>query len=282
MEPIIKIICGKRAIIILLCISFVLGISNTMEAKHNKGGRWNNKRYLFRPSFNDNKKHKGRICTGINVVAIQSQLKKSNGITWGILAAKDSVQNGITMAGAVMTQKQNGVALSPLYIDAGQVNGLALSPLISVVDKMNGVNISYAAGGYRINGLAIGVNIFAKRIQGVGISYKAQEADTSKGVFISVGGFTDWRTKKERSRRMIRHTYLSGVAIGCAFSDIENVKGLVITAWNNSLKQKGVSIGLINTTKRLRGVQIGLLNYARNNPKGLRLMPFVNVHLKKH
>jgi len=41
----------------------------------------------------------------------------------------------------------------------------------------------------------------------------------------------------------------------------------------------GLSIGLVNYTAELRGVQIGLLNYARNNPRWLRLLPFLNLHL---
>ena len=41
----------------------------------------------------------------------------------------------------------------------------------------------------------------------------------------------------------------------------------------------GVSIGLVNYTARLKGVQLGLTNYAGNNPRWLRLLPLVNVHL---
>jgi len=38
---------------------------------------------------------------------------------------------------------------------------------------------------------------------------------------------------------------------------------------------------LYNRTEELHGLQVGLLNYAGNNPKGLRMLPFVNMHLKK-
>ncbi len=44
-------------------------------------------------------------------------------------------------------------------------------------------------------------------------------------------------------------------------------------------KMSGISIGLLNTTSQLRGVQLGLLNYAGNNPRWLRLLPLVNLHL---
>jgi hypothetical protein len=43
----------------------------------------------------------------------------------------------------------------------------------------------------------------------------------------------------------------------------------------------GLSIALFNKTKELRGIQVGLLNIARNNPKGFRVLPVINMHLKK-
>lgn len=42
---------------------------------------------------------------------------------------------------------------------------------------------------------------------------------------------------------------------------------------------RGLAIGLVNYSGQLRGVQLGLFNYAANNPRGLRLLPLVNVHL---
>ena len=35
----------------------------------------------------------------------------------------------------------------------------------------------------------------------------------------------------------------------------------------------------LNGDVGLTGVQLGVLNYAANNPRGLRLLPLVNVHL---
>lgn len=47
-------------------------------------------------------------------------------------------------------------------------------------------------------------------------------------------------------------------------------------------KFKGVSIGLINRTKSIEGVQIGLLNIVENNPKYLRVLPFLNLKWEKN
>ena len=41
----------------------------------------------------------------------------------------------------------------------------------------------------------------------------------------------------------------------------------------------GLSIGLVNYSAQLKGVQLGLLNYAGNNPRWLRLLPLINIHL---
>ena len=43
-------------------------------------------------------------------------------------------------------------------------------------------------------------------------------------------------------------------------------------------QMNGISIALYNRTKELHGVQFGLLNYTENNPKGLRILPFINLH----
>ena len=41
----------------------------------------------------------------------------------------------------------------------------------------------------------------------------------------------------------------------------------------------GISIGLFNYSKKLKGFQFGLLNYVENNPKFLKIIPFINLHL---
>lgn len=43
----------------------------------------------------------------------------------------------------------------------------------------------------------------------------------------------------------------------------------------------GLSIAIYNRTKELYGIQFGLLNYAENNPKGLRIISFINLHFEK-
>jgi hypothetical protein len=55
------------------------------------------------------------------------------------------------------------------------------------------------------------------------------------------------------------------------------MQGVSISSWNRIVgEQRGLSIGLLNTAWELNGWQVGVLNYAKNNPKGLRLLPLFN------
>jgi hypothetical protein len=61
---------------------------------------------------------------------------------------------------------------------------------------------------------------------------------------------------------------------------IENdgrVRGVSLSAFNHVKGQQfGLSLGLLNYAWEVHGVQLGVLNYARNNRRGLRLLPLVN------
>jgi hypothetical protein len=63
---------------------------------------------------------------------------------------------------------------------------------------------------------------------------------------------------------------------------VSSLNGVIFEEfWFRKVNQRmsGISVGLLNTTSHLRGVQLGLLNYAGNNPRWLRLLPLVNLHL---
>ncbi|NBB86907.1 MAG: hypothetical protein GVY12_11925, partial [Bacteroidetes bacterium] len=46
-------------------------------------------------------------------------------------------------------------------------------------------------------------------------------------------------------------------------------------------RQEGLAIGLINYARSLRGVQLGLLNIAQNNRPPFRVLPLVNMNLRR-
>ena len=278
MKTLINILTSKRSIVVLLCIAFVLGMSHTIEAK-NRPTHKKRHRYLLRLTFRDNHKRKGKISEGVNIALVNSQLKMSNGISIGILGLQDSVQNGISMALANATKINNGVALSPLLIGSKKVNGLVISPG-GVVNKINGAAFSYMMITQKANGVVVGGFVCAEKIKGVGISFFNQTV-TSKGFFISSTGFVNWGVINSRLNYGTGNKYISGVAVGGLLSIVENVRGVLITPVNYSYKQKGVSFGVVNITKKLNGMQFGLLNYAMNNPRALRVLPFINMHIEK-
>ncbi len=56
--------------------------------------------------------------------------------------------------------------------------------------------------------------------------------------------------------------------------------GLAVGALCRSSRlSRGMTVALINSTNRLQGVQLGLVNHAGNNPRGLKVLPILNVHL---
>jgi hypothetical protein len=60
------------------------------------------------------------------------------------------------------------------------------------------------------------------------------------------------------------------------------LNGLVMAGYTRIKQMNGLSVALYNRTKELHGIQFGLLNYAENNRKGLRILPIINLHLKKN
>jgi hypothetical protein len=73
-----------------------------------------------------------------------------------------------------------------------------------------------------------------------------------------------------------------GAVVAPAYFRIQETgrfKGASVSAFNYIKgEQHGLTIGLLNIARHLNGVQFGLINYAKNNPRGLKLLPIVNAH----
>jgi hypothetical protein len=75
---------------------------------------------------------------------------------------------------------------------------------------------------------------------------------------------------------------LTGASLAGGYVRLEGgiLRGASVAGWNDIRgRQRGLTIGLYNYARNLAGIQIGLLNVARNNPPGLRALPFVNANL---
>lgn len=144
--------------------------------------------------------------------------------------------------GAGTGNSMQGIALSLGAVGAGNsMDGLAAGGLA-------------AGAGDRFRGLAAG---------GLGVG-----ASTVEGVM--VGGLGAGAEN------------LTGASIAGGYVRLEGgvLRGASVAGWNDIRgRQRGLTIGLYNYTRDLSGIQIGLLNVARNNPPGLRILPFVNANL---
>lgn len=169
----------------------------------------------------------------------------------------------------------NTINFSILKSHVYQSNGISLSLFINQDNYNNGLSFAFVFNyGQSRNGLAVGgLFLNAKKINGVGFAGLSVSGDTLNGLFMGLYGVTswspDWKIK-----------LINGCAMGLVGTGAEKVNGLTIGAINGSNELHGLSIGIFNRTEKLRGIQFGLINYAGNNPKGLKWLPLINIHLR--
>jgi hypothetical protein len=187
-----------------------------------------------------------------------------NGISIGIIPTGGSMQLiNIGILGLGTSPKNlNGLSLGGFLIGAGgNINGFTMSGLIISADgdesKISGITIAGIglAAAKTVNGLAIG---------GLGV--------------ISDGNINGVATSL---------TYLSaednfcGIGVTPGYLKSELFKGVSIACYSKTNQMFGLSIALYNRTNELHGLQLGVLNYAGNNKKGLKMLPIINMHLRK-
>ena len=217
---------------------------------------------------------KRKAFTGIELAAVRPYVSKSNGVSVGLLGNSDHNSNGLCYGTFFSAQqKVNGITISPCFAGAKVVNGLAIGGIAAYSNDIHGAVLAPIAGG-NVYGVAAGMAVVTDEIKGIGLSAVQMATGPSDGFFCSVFAFS----KIVGDETM--YNSLKGVAIAGEFTNIDEVKGVTISFSNTSKEHAGLAIGGINVTQELHGVQLGLFNYAANNPKGLRLLPFINMHLR--
>jgi hypothetical protein len=184
-----------------------------------------------------------------------------NGISMGIVPTAGSMQliNLGLMGVRTSPNSLNGLSAGGTFIlSAGNINGLSISGLLTQTCVINGIAVSglFVAGTQGINGLAIGgiaVSSDTKDINGVAFS---------PGILYCGNNF-------------------KGIGVSGIFLRSMVYKGLALAGFAKTNQMFGLSFALYNRTDELHGIMFGLLNYAGNNPRGLRMLPFVNMHLMK-
>lgn len=184
-----------------------------------------------------------------------------NGISIGLLPLAGIMQPiNIGLIGLGSADHSNGLTIGGLII-GGDVNGLSLSGLVIMADGDKGMS------GAALSGIAVGS---ATALNGLTIGGLAVGADGNiHGLAAS--------TIYVQSKGIVR-----GITVTAGYLNAFTYKGLAIAGYSRSTQMNGFSIAIINQTKELRGIQIGLLNIAKNNPRGLRVLPVINIHLKMY
>lgn len=215
----------------------------------------------IRLNFADNNVQK---INGLNVTGWFKMFKNQNaivnGVSIGVMPVAGTMQPiNIGIIGLGTENHSSGLTIGGLVI-GGDVNGLSLCGLIIMADgtkgRISGVTLSGIAIGAKsaINGLTFGGLVMGTdgNINGLAASTAYMQ---SKGI-------------------------IRGLTLTAGYLNASTFKGLAIAGYTRSNQLNGLSIAIINKTKELRGIQMGLLNIANNNPKGLRVLPIFNIHLK--
>lgn len=219
--------------------------------------------------------------TGIRINFADENVKRINGlnITFWLKTAKNQneVVNGISIGVIPLAASMQyinlgllGVGTSPYHLNGvsicgiaagsgGNINGLCVSGLVAMASGDNSV-----ISGVAVSGIGIGAH---KAINGLAIGGLAVGSDGDiNGIVTSLA----YISGKKNFR---------GLSVTTGYLESKMFKGVAVAGYAKTDKMYGLAVALYNRTKKLRGVQFGLLNYAGNNPKGLRILPFFNLHL---
>jgi hypothetical protein len=138
-------------------------------------------------------------------------------------------------------------------------------------EKVNGISLSVtgAVGKINVNGISInGIGCRLQKVNGVIINGACCHLEQQNGLLIS--GMFNSADK------------LNGVALSFLYNKVNSGHGFnACIISNNSRVFDGVQISLFNRAKTGRLIQFGLINYIKDNPKGLRILPFINMRFKK-
>jgi len=179
-----------------------------------------------------------------------------NGISLGVFPTVKRMQPvNIFILGAAGVEYLNGISIAGIGIASGNINGVCIGGAMLGGEKINGLTLSglfsYSEkhfSGMTISGLAV-----------------LSRGDIN-GLSACIAGIY--------SEGAIR-----GTAVTAGYLKAGTTKGFTFSGYANINQVNGLSISLINIARELHGVQIGILNFAGNNRKGLKLLPFINMHL---
>ncbi len=179
------------------------------------------------------------------------------GLAGGIGAGDDVTGINIGGLGVGAGSDLTGFNFALAGIGAGgRVRGLNIAGLgMGSGESLSGISIAgLAAGSVNVNGLAVAAVVGGMNVKGIILA----------PAWMRIG---DGKLKPKDGDGEGQ----DGTFTGFGVSAYNRIKG----------KQTGVTIGVVNYTKSIRGVQFGLINIVKENPKGLRVLPFFNTRFGK-
>ena len=192
----------------------------------------------------------------------------------GVGAGKDV--RGIVLGGlgAGAGEHLSGLAVGGLGVGAGEdIKGIAAGGLgVGAGESLTGIALALVGvgAGEDMTGIAAG---------GVGLG----AGEHMKGLFAAGVGIGATAITGVAVGAAVGSERYTGLAVAPAYfriTDTGGLRGVSVSAFNQIKgTQQGLTIGLFNFARVLNGVQLGVLNYAGNNPRGLRLLPGLNVNL---
>jgi len=206
-----------------------------------------------------------KIVHGLNITFWLKGFKNQNAVVKGISVGV--IPTGGTMwpinlgvLGTGGAHNLFGLTVGGLVVGAGgNIKGLSVSGVVTMADGDKSV-----ISGVAISGIGIGAH---KAINGLVVGGLAVGTDGDiNGVASSLACISCGKN-------------FQGIAVTGGYLESEMFKGVAIAGYAKTNQMHGLSIALYNSTKELHGIQFGLMNYAENNPKGLRMLPFINLHL---
>ena len=241
------------------------------------------------------------------------------GIAVGTLGVGAGELTGVAAGLIMVDIKQRirGTAMAGFWTgDCQQLEGLAMSPGAAMGKNVKGVCIGglFAAGTESLTGLSLSLGgTYSARLRGMAIGGLGGGGEDLRGII--AGGFFVACQKLDGVASSLggiggesldgimlaglglgASERIRGIGIGGCLVFAPEATGITVGALNGLYIDRidledflhfrmvnqqftGLAIGLVNYSARLRGVQLGLFNYAGNNPRWLRLLPLVNVHL---
>ncbi|PSL32194.1 LA_2272 family surface repeat-containing protein [Chitinophaga ginsengisoli] len=185
--------------------------------------------------------------TGFRFNVMNKRIRTLNGFDFTLLDDdEDGKSNGISVGIIAKTQHQNnGLSIGGIVNALDRANGIMVGPVISRVGRLNGIGIGSVLIPDTLNGLVMNTLLLDKHL-----------ADSARSV-------------------------IRGVVVSVFRIDVGKMNGIAISIYNRAQAHNGLVVGAVNKSSRLKGIQIGLYNVALNNPRRLRRLPFINMHLGK-